>query len=297
MQILQLMSKELSLDPDYILKLSIDNMAYKKYRIPKKNGKGKREIYHPSKSLKLLQYWLVRRIFNKFPISKYSKAYSKGNSIKKNALIHRDSNYILHMDITKFFESITPYHVDKLLDKIEDISKDDKELIKRIILYNGEYLVVGSVASPVVSNCIMYNIDLDIFEKCIKGTKLNYTRYADDIVISSKSFIDKEIIDKISDILKYNKFDINRSKTYFMNKSKKRTVTGIVIDNNSNRLSLGSKKYKEIKSMIYNLLIKGNGDKGKILGYLSYIRDIDEDKYNSIRSIYIKYDKNNTLFY
>lgn len=294
MKILQLMSKELNLDTDYITKLSKNNSSYKMYVIPKKHGS--RIIYHPSKDLKLLQYWLVNRIFKKFPISKYSTAYSKGNSIKKNALMHKNSNYILHLDIEHFFESITSYHIDKLLNKINNLDDNDKTLIKDIILFNGKYLVIGSVASPIVANCVMYDIDLKIFNNCIKNTDLIYTRYADDIIISSKSYINKEIINEISSILQDNNLKLNTKKTYFMNKKGKRYVTGITIDNNTNKLSLGHKQYRTIKNMIYNFLVKQIGNKDQILGYLSFIKDIDENKYNSLRSTYLKYDKSNSLF-
>jgi hypothetical protein len=289
------MSKELNLDKESILNISEKNNAYKKYRIPKKRG-GYREIYHPSKKLKLLQYWLVKRIFSKFPISEYSTAYSKGNSIKCNALIHKNSNYILHLDITHFFESITEYHLDKLLNKIDKINNEDIALIKRIIFYKGEHLVIGSVASPIVSNCVMYDIDKEIIDKCIKDKGLIYTRYADDMIISSKEYIQEDIIEKVTSILKQNQFILNEKKTYFMNKKCRRSITGVVIDNNNNSLSIGSKKYREIKRLIYGFLVKNEGDKEKILGYLSYIRDIDIERYNSIKTTYSKYDTNNILF-
>lgn len=292
--ILELMSKDLNLDEEFILKISKKNTAYKKYRIPKKGGQ--RIIYHPSKELKLLQYWLVKRVFSKFPISKYSTAYSKGNSIKKNALIHKNSNYILHLDITSFFESISHYHLDRLLKKIDGINTTDIDLIKKIVFYRGQYLVVGSVASPIISNCVMYDIDEEITNKCIKGTNLIYTRYADDIIISSKEYIDENIIKDIENILNENKFVLNCKKTYFMNKKSKRAVTGVVIDNNNNSLSIGCKKYREVKREIYRFLIKGEGNKDKILGYLSYIKDINTKKYNDLKKVYKEYDKNNVLF-
>lgn len=293
--ILELMSKDLNLDEDFILKISKKNNAYKKYRIKKKK-RGYRTIYHPSKELKLMQYWLVKRIFSKFPISRYSTAYTQGNSVKKNALIHKNSNYMLHLDITNFFESITHYHLDKLLKKVDNINSKDIELIKNIVFYNGKYLVVGSVSAPMISNCVMYDIDQEIINKCIKGKQLIYTRYADDIIISSRDYIDESIIKDIMKILEKNKFNLNNSKTYFMNKKSRRAVTGVVIDNNNNSLSIGSKKYREIKREIYRLLIKNEGNKDRILGYLSYIRDIDIKKYDNLKNIYSKYDKNNLLF-
>lgn len=294
MMLLQLMSNELGLDAEYIKKIAYSNYLYKKYKIPKKNG-GTRDIYHPSKGLKLLQRWMVKRIFSKFPVSEYSMAYSRGCSIKKNASVHKYSNYILHIDIANFFESITDYHIDKLINKIVNIDEEDKELIKKIVLFQGKHLVIGSIASPVISNCVMYDIDLEIVNQCTKSKGLLYTRYADDIIISSKQYIDVEIIEKIRNILEKNLFKINNEKTYFMNKKGRRIITGVIIDNNNN-LSVGNKKYKEVQRKIYNFLVKNEGNKDVILGYLSYIKDIDYKKYSSIRKTYIKYDKYKKLF-
>lgn len=293
--ILQLMSKDLNLDAEYIMSVADNNTAYKKYKINKKNGH-KRDIYHPSKNLKVLQYWVVKKIFSLYPISQYSKAYSKGNSIRKNALVHRNSKYIVHLDIKNFFESINCNHVDKLLNKINNIDEDDKELIKKIVLYKGEYLVVGSVASPIISNCVMYEFDKKIEKEILNETSYKYTRYADDIIISDYKYIDKQIIERIKEILKEYDFNLNEEKTYFMNKSNRRVVTGVVIDNNNNKLGIGSKKYRDVKKMLYEYLIKNKGEKDKIHGYLSLIKDLDYEKYNSIRNTYSRYDKNNIIF-
>ncbi|MGL5067732.1 MAG: retron St85 family RNA-directed DNA polymerase [Sarcina sp.] len=293
--ILELMNKDLDLDKDYILKVAKKNTAYKKYKIPKKNGKW-RTIYHPSKELKLLQYWVVKRIFSKFPISESSMAYSKGNSIKNNALYHKNSKYILHLDISKFFENITHFHLDKLLDKIEGISNEDIKLIKNIVFYEGKNLVVGSSASPIISNCIMKNIDDKILKISSENGELLYTRYADDMIISSNNYIEINIIQKIRDILRAEYFELNEEKTYFMNKSCKRTITGIVIDNNDNTLSIGSEKYRKFKRELYKFLIKKEGDKDKILGYLAFIKDIDPKRYNNLKVIYSKYDREKSIF-
>ena len=56
-------------------------------------------------------------------------------------------------------------------------------------MHKGNNLVVGSVASPIISNCVMYEFDIRM-SKLLESNKMNYTRYADDIVISSNQFID-----------------------------------------------------------------------------------------------------------
>lgn len=306
MDIIEKMSKDLRISKQLIYDISQNNNLYKTYYKKKKNSRGKRKIFHPSKELKVLQYWVVKNIIYQFPVSDFSCAYERGNSIKNNALIHKNSSYILHLDIRNFFESITEEHVELLFKQISNLSKQEIELLKNIVMFrddktNIKKLVIGSVSSPSISNRIMYQFDNELYETCIKDTDMKYSRYADDIYISSNKYIDIKIVSKVSEILKKYKFNINDRKTYFMSKSCKRVVTGIILDNNCNKLSLGSKKYKEIKKMIYEFLIKSGNSKDyktylKIKGYLSLIKNIEKSKYESLKNTYIKYDKDNILF-
>lgn len=233
MKLLEQMNNDLGIDIQYIKFCSKRNDLYAQYYIPKKNGK-LRKILQPSKELKVLQYWLGKNIFKFFPISKYSTAYQKGCSVKKNADYHKECNYVLHTDIVHFFESITRetmtcfFQKNRIIvDKLQ-LSSEEIDLIMDLVLYKGNNLVVGSVASPIISNCVMYEFDIRM-SKLLESNKMNYTRYADDIVISSNQFIDVSIIEDIDYLLKEYGFKRNIGKTYFMSKHKKREITGVVL--------------------------------------------------------------------
>lgn len=300
MNLLEQMNSDLGIDIQYIKFCSKRNDLYAQYFIPKKNGKS-RKILQPSKELKVLQYWLSKNIFNIFPISKYSMAYQKGCSVKKNAFCHKDCKYVLHTDIVHFFESITRETMNGFFERNKEIvnklqlSAEEIKLIMDLVLYKGNNLVVGSVASPVISNCVMYEFDIRLGE-LLENKKMKYTRYADDIVISSNQFIDDSIIVDITHLLKEYGFEMNIGKTYFMSKHKRREITGVVIDNNDNSLSIGRKKYMGLKREIYEYLVKNRGDVGRIKGMLSYLKDINADKYKALEKTYVKYDKKNELF-
>lgn len=300
MKLLEQMNNDLGIDIQYIKFCSKRNDLYAQYYIPKKNGK-LRKILQPSKELKVLQYWLGKNIFKFFPISKYSTAYQKGCSVKKNADYHKECNYVLHTDIVHFFESIARetmtcfFQKNRIIvDKLQ-LSSEEIDLIMDLVLYKGNNLVVGSVASPIISNCVMYEFDIRM-SKLLESNKMNYTRYADDIVISSNQFIDVSIIEDIDYLLKEYGFKRNIGKTYFMSKHKKREITRVVIDNNNNSLSIGTKKYSRLKQDIYNYLVKNKGSVSEIKGMLSYLKDINIDRYKALEKIYIKYDKKNELF-
>lgn len=285
MNLIKVMSSDLNLDEKYILMISNRGKKnYSHYEIPKKSG-GTRTIYHPSPSLKTLQYWLVDNIFSKCPISKNSVAYSKGCSIKKNAEIHKDSKYILHMDIEKFFDSININHLKTVISSnlsnfrplmLED---DDIKLISRICLYDN-HLVIGSVCAPQISNCVMYEFDNELEKKLAKYEQVKYTRYADDIILSSNNYINSKITEDITSLLGKYSFKVNEKKTRFMSPAKRRMVTGLVLDRG--RVSIGFKRHKEIKKMLYKKLTKGVGDSDKILGHLFFLKDIEPEYFNKL---------------
>ena len=106
MRLSERIAKGIGIDESYVTIIASRNNLYAKYYIPKKNGRY-RLILQPSKELKVLQRWLLRNIFAYFPVSEYSSAYSKGNSVRKNAAVHKEGRYLLHTDITNFFPTIS----------------------------------------------------------------------------------------------------------------------------------------------------------------------------------------------
>lgn len=301
MSLVEQMSKSLGLDTLYIEQIARRNDLYAKYRVKKKNG-GTREIYHPSKELKVLQRWLAKNVFEAFPISDNSVAYSPGDCCKKNAQIHRKSRYFLHTDIKNFFPSITRQMMSRYFYLHSDIvrnlnlSDQDIDLILDICLFKGQYLVIGSPASPCISNRFLYTFDLKLAEMLNTYGDYKYTRYADDIVVSSMYYISGEIVAEIDKLMGEVGVQRNVEKTYFMNRSKKCQITGIVIDNNSYKMTVGNKKYKELQRMIYKYLVKGEGSLDSVKGYLAYLKSVSLDQYSQLANIYNRYDKNNVLF-
>ena len=67
----------------------------------KKRSEGYREIFHPSKKLKTIQYWLIHSVFKKMAVHKASMAYREGISILHNAEKHRSNRFFLKMECKK----------------------------------------------------------------------------------------------------------------------------------------------------------------------------------------------------
>lgn len=293
MTLIELMSASLKLDETYISSIvSGANFYYRDYCIPKRNG-SQRLISQPGPELKTLQYWVVDNILRKLPISKSASAYNKGNSIKANALLHANSKHILHLDIKNFFPSIRPHMLDAILDSNEKIFKSlnidlssSKKTINNICFRN-EVLCIGTVSSPIISNIVMYNFDELMLSFC-KASNYQYSRYADDMYISSNTYINESVLDYIGAELSKLGFVLNKAKTRFYSQKYRRKITGLVITDNG-MVSVGKIKRTEIKKMVYNKLVHHKGNPSQILGYLAFLKDVEPNTYNSIIVKYSKY--------
>lgn len=293
MDIIDCMSQELKLDKAYLDSfIKTCSYKYRRHEIHKKNG-GTRIIYQPAAELKSLQYWLVEKVISMFPIADVSMAYRKGCSVKKNAQMHKNSKHILHVDIENFFDNITTYHINQLVNRNKaSVSELGFEITSTISMINSiccknNSICIGSVSSPAISNAVMYDFDTNMKAYCDENNFV-YSRYADDMYVSSKQYIENSVLKKIEDELHGLNLKINRKKTRYMSLKGQKKVTGIIITRDAN-ISIGIGLRKKIKGMIYKKLEKSSGDGMQILGYLAYLKDIEPETYNNF---IIKYSKN-----
>lgn len=292
MNIVEKIATDLCLDVNYITSIiRRSNYYYRDYYIKKRDG-GRRKISQPNPELKTLQYWTVNNVLKKLPISNAAYAYQKGSSIKKHAQLHQNSRHIFHTDICKFFPSISYEQLQPFLLNNRQIFEDlDIDLTSietiRNICFRENKLCIGTVSSPIISNIIMYQFDVLMLGYC-KKNHLKYSRYADDIYLSSNSYIDIEHINFLTSSLKNIGFSINETKTYFSSPKYRRKVTGLVIGNDST-ITIGSQKRNFIKKLVYEKLVHNKGDGDSILGYLAFLKDIEPQTYNSIIAKYSQY--------
>lgn len=293
MTVLEKMSQDLRLSEKYILsKINRSYIFYSRHLTYNKHGK-KREVYEPSAELKLFQTWVNKNILVNYPVSMYATAYEDETSIRKNAYMHKKSQYILHTDIKHFFESITFKQVSDIFK--EDYIEEDIQTILKIVMLNGR-IPTGSITAPRIANRIMHKFDEELVNELTKIQKVVYTRYADDIIISSEEYIKEEILDKIVELLKKYGFECNKEKTYYMNKRCRRNITGVVISNENEELSIGWRKYKDLKLKIYKYLKYGEGNKESIRGELAFLKGINGNKYLAIKSHYTDMDIHGDIF-
>lgn len=293
MNVIEKIATELKLDRLYVSRIAErSSFYYKEYTVPKRNGEP-RYIAQPSPELKTLQYWVSYNILDKLPVSKAAYAYKKGDSIKRHAQLHAKSRFFLHADIRNFFPSIKSSRLNPILREnkniFDNLGLDMEESLGDIrkICFKKDSLSIGAVSSPAISNVVMFSFDEIMLEYC-KTNGYLYSRYADDIYISSKTYIPKDVLTFLQRELVKCGFTMNYRKTKFCSSKSRRKVTGLVITTDS-RISIGTESRKFIKKMVYDKLVHGKGDSYRILGYLSFLKDVEPNTYNNLIIKYSQY--------
>ncbi|UZK65426.1 reverse transcriptase domain-containing protein [Sphingomonas sp. M1-B02] len=218
---------------------------YQSFDVAKKSGKP-RLINAPDPRLKFLQRQLAELLDKLYPVRRPVHGYVLGKSVKSNAASHLKQRFILNLDIKDFFGSITERRVSGILHVI-GVPSDAAETVARICCYSG-HLPQGGPASPVLSNMICFRLDRTLL-RLAKDAKCIYTRYADDISLSSlrplaplfdgtlppTGQIAPELLSaELQAAFANNGFALNSEKIHYADKHSRRVVTGLKVNDGLN---------------------------------------------------------------
>ncbi len=167
----------------YYLYVVTPDHNYSVFSIPKKGG-GKREITAPSSSIKCIQKKLAQVLDAVYQPKGSAHGFIRGKSIVTNALRHVQQKHVLNIDLKDFFPSIKFMRVrSKLMVFPYELNATVATIISQICCYKGS-LPQGAPTSPVVSNFVCAKMDSQLRKFAVEH-RCRYTRYADDITIST----------------------------------------------------------------------------------------------------------------
>lgn len=241
--------------------------------IPKKD-KTERILNVPNLSLKVVQKWILKEILEKIFVSEQAMAFVPNkNGLRENAERHKKNIFLLEMDITNFFGTITEQQVYTLFCNIGYNSKV-AGILANLCTYNN-YLPQGAVTSPYIANLVCYHMDARINGYCSRKD-IVYTRYADDLTFSSDN---RMLLNKIEKFIKYivtdEGFTINDKKTRYLSNDVKKTVTGITINDDS--IHVDKKFKRDLRAQIYcSIKLKDYQNNSQILGKIAYVNSIEK---------------------
>jgi len=281
-----------------------DNL-YSQFTIKKKNGSD-RHISAPDPELKeiqsklsdLLQDCLNNIRENSKEDNNFSHGFERNRSIITNAEKHKSKKWVLNIDLSNFFDEFNFGRVRGYFLKNKNFSLNTElsTLIAKIACHQDK-LPQGSPCSPVITNLILLSLDRRLSNLCNRAG-CTYTRYADDITISTnkKEFPRNIIKSHNENSIDLNKkflneiissgFQINLNKLRLFDRKCRQEVTGLTV----NRFVNVDNKYaKKVRAMAHSLFTKGGytltdektreqraGDINELGGMLSFIDYVDK---------------------
>jgi len=166
------------------------------------------------------------------------------------------------MDLQDFFPSITENRVIGVIESF-GIARRVAAIVARLCCHNAQ-LPQGAPTSPVLSNMICFRLDKELLAFA-KSTRCIYTRYADDITLSSRQplavlfegsvqpsgrFLPDLLAPALRNIVRNNGFVINPNKAYFADRHARRTVTGLKINE---LLNVDRRYVRNIRAALYSV--------------------------------------------
>ncbi len=218
------------------------------------------------------QRWIAQNILPHGRTHDASVAYKADSNIVDAASLHCGCRWLIKLDIVNFFESVTERSVYKVfrqmgyqplvafeLARICTRQGDETKLRNRshekwrapryeysiIHSYSNAdilgHLPQGAPTSPMLANLAMCGFDQPVEDVAIKFG-LTYTRYADDLTLStaSKNFSRSKAQDAISQIYKVIQkfsYEPNLAKTQVVPPGARRIVLGLLVDGTEPKLT------------------------------------------------------------
>lgn len=236
---------------------------YKIFEVKKKSG-GARIITAPHGPLKKIQHRLHRILECVYDPKAAVQGFTRNCSIKSNAAEHPKTKWVLNVDISEFFPSINFGRVRGMfMANPYNCTPEVATILARICCVNNQ-LPQGAPTSPIVSNMVCARLDAHM-NRLAASAKCKYTRYADDLTLSTfrtrfpKEIAENKLVEgepkcvpgpRLIRVIRRNGFRLNVSKVRLSNPSQRQEVTGLIVNEGVN---VPREFIREVRAMLPNL--------------------------------------------
>lgn len=198
----------------------------------------RREVLNVRGAIRKFQERLYRKILApKLTPSPYSHGCVRHKSIKSNATVHLESQFVMKGDISDFYPSVHYKRIYRLFTKELKCSPDVARACTKLCSYR-HHLALGLVTSPILANQVLAPVDRRVGAICATAG-LQYSRFVDDITISGPFDLEPSgFRASIENILAEHGFNAHPDKWVFGDVNDDIAITGICIRNRHLDLSL-----------------------------------------------------------
>lgn len=253
---------------------------YTYFRIRKRSG-GHRLISVPEADVLRVQKWIHTHILSKAKAHPACFSFLRKTSIRDCAAEHRGAKWVIKVDISAFFGSISERDAFDVFVKLGYNSLVAFEMARIVTdapLFSKRYLAApwkravggyaikqysdtkvgylpqGAPTSPLLSNLFMIEVDRQL--EALAGKRgLRYSRYSDDMTFSTRGEFSreraKELVHSVAAIIRAKGLRINAAKTRITPPGGRRVVLGLLVDGTAPRLT---RKFRDALRMhIYHM--------------------------------------------
>lgn len=275
-------------------------------------NKGTRLVEEP-KGYTLQLHKRVYKFLNQIETPQYLFSSVKGKSHIDNAKFHNGNDYVVALDLSKFFPKCSINYVYKFfryklnmshtnarflseITTIDIIKYELNPIVKKWYSIANEklkysvpntHVPTGSCLSQKLAFLSYIDMFDEIYDYCNKNS-IKMSVYVDDIVISSKKRISKTFVKNILFIFSEYGQEANPKKIKYYKKGIAKKITGIYI-NDHNQLKAPSKQHYDIQKLRVHIDRGGNYNKiESLIGKLRYVSMLESGKFKQLIKKYSK---------
>jgi len=278
---------------------------YRRFTIPKRSG-GDRVISAPRRRLKRLQHWVLEHVLNPIALAEPAHGFRPGRSTVTNAVPHVGAAVVINVDLRDFFPTVTYRRVKGLFGKLgyseqvatllglicsePEIAETTLDGVTYYVARGARRLPQGAPTSPAITNILCRRLDARIAGYAARHG-LTYTRYADDLTLSSKDPAAKvgSVLAFVRKVAAAEGFAVHPDKIRCVRRGRRQEVTGIVVNE---KPGVVRAELRRFRALLFQ--IDKDGPAGKrwgaggdvlvaALGYASYVAMVDPAKGTELR--------------
>lgn len=268
--------------------------GYHRYELPKGDGRV-RVIHAPCEVLKSAQRAVLDRILNQISVTPFAHGFAPNRSIITNALVHAPSaRSVLNVDLKDAFPSVTEHRAGDIIQwRIGSLLKlhtsylnaTERASVCQVITQlctRDNALPQGAPTSGYLLNLACARLDRQLYGVALRSglPQVKYTRYADDLTItsSSREQIPPELIERVRRAVMTSGFRVNPRKLHTHTDTQRAIVIcGVRIANGA--LALPKETLRRYRAQLISVARTHPSElsseiKQETLGILSFLRSI-----------------------
>jgi len=290
--------------------------AHYHFRWLAKRRGGHRLIESPKQMIKSVQHKILAEILDLVPPHPAAHGFAAGRSIVTNATPHVNQALLLKFDLADFYATVTFGRVTALFRSL-GYSREASIWLARlttsalpanipflrqepsaVLPYLRRHLPQGAPTSPALANLSAYSLDVRL-AGLARAFSASYTRYADDLTFSGPAEFSRSLRDFIplvSQIIRQERFRVNRAKRQVLRANRALVVTGVVVNR---KVNVPRRQFDRLKAVLTNCIREGPSTQNRaghpkfaahLRGRIAHVGQLNADRGARLLALYDRID-------